>query len=241
MQDPFDDLHAVVIPAYEELPNLRTLLPLLKAELSVHESSVNIYVVTQRHADVAEMQEIRRLGGIPIRRYPGDSFGDAIRTGFQAVDVRCKYVVVMDADGSHSPRSVPVLLSASEDAHVVIASRYVRGGSTDNGPLLRMLSRILNLAYTLVLGLDIKDVSNNFKRYLNSDVKSLSLSCDDFDVVEEILVRLGQRHGSDLKVVELPDHFYERHLGVTKRRLGPFILSYLRTLVRLRIQLSREK
>ena len=42
----------------------------------------------------------------------------------------------MDADFSHPPRSIPKLFTAlgATDADVVIASRYVPGGSTPNWP-----------------------------------------------------------------------------------------------------------
>jgi hypothetical protein len=59
--------------------------------------------------------------------------------------------------------------------------------------------------------------------------------------VEEILFRLRDLHGPGFRVAEVPDHFRERVHGVTKRRLGPFVVSYVVTLVRLRWQVGRRR
>ena len=95
------------------------------------------------------------------------------------------------------------------------------------------MSRLLNLGYSLVLGLKIKDVSTNFKLYRSSALLVDELQCENFDIVEEILAR-ALRAKKGLKVVEVPDHFFERKAGESKRKLGPFIASYLLTLYRLR-------
>jgi dolichol-phosphate mannosyltransferase len=95
------------------------------------------------------------------------------------------------------------------------------------------MSRFLNLGYSLVLGLKIQDVSTNFKLYRSSALLVEELQCENFDIVEEILAR-ALRAKKGLKVVEVPDHFFERKAGESKRKLGPFIASYLLTLYRLR-------
>ena len=229
---------SIVIPAYDELENLRELLPALAAELNrsgwtAHE----ILIVLPSAAGDAEVAEVAGLGGTPIRREPTDRFGDAIRSGLAHVAGCAEWVVVMDADGSHSPHTVPRLLGQDPAADVVVASRYVAGGTTDNPLHLRAMSRGLNLTYSLILGLKCRDVSTSFKRYRARDMTKLQLTCENFDIVEEIFLRVKMLHGHEFSVLEVPDHFSERRYGQTKRSLGPFIASYLATLVRLRRQL----
>jgi dolichol-phosphate mannosyltransferase len=118
----------------------------------------------------------------------------------------------------------------------VIASRYVEGGHSDNGPLLRAMSRSLNFTYGLVLGLKCHDISTNFKLFHYRDVRDVTLSCSNFDIVEELLFRVRQERGPALRIVEIPDYFHERDEGETKRQLGPFVASYLLTLTRLRLR-----
>jgi dolichol-phosphate mannosyltransferase len=227
----------VVIPAYDEAESLRALLPELRRVLDgLPDHDARIHVVVRTGADEAELDEVLALGAQPLRRGPGDSFGDAIRTGIRSVPSDVDYVLFMDADGSHSPATVPRLLEWGTDNDVVVASRYVHGGQSDNSPLLRGMSRTLNLGFRVVLGIPCQDVSTNFKLYHREALQRITLTCDNFDIVEEILFRLHRQAGKrEFRVHEVPDYFHERTHGDSKRRLGPFVASYLVTLIRLRL------
>ncbi len=226
---------SVVMPAYEELPNLRELLPRLLATVAAVPNLLTVInVVVPSFTGQDEMEELRLLGATPVLRGPTDSFGDAIRSGIAAADPAADFVVIMDADGSHDPATIPRLLEAARSAHVVVASRYISGGASDNSFLLRTQSRVLNGAYRVILGISCQDISTNFKLYRRGDLAQITLTSADFDIVEELLFRLKMIHGRSLVIAEVPDRFLARHHGVTKRKLGPFVVSYLRTLVYLR-------
>ena len=227
----------MVLPAYDEAENLRVLLPELKAVLADLEAwESTVYVVLARSATDAEIGEIHALGAVPVTRGPTDSFGDAIRTGIASLPPNVEFVAFMDADGSHDPRSIPRLLAFADDNDVVIASRYVKGGRSDNSAVLRGMSRSLNLGFRLVLRVPCEDLSTNFKLYRGEQLPAITLSCDKFDIVEEILFRLQRHVGRDqFRVHEIPDYFHERRFGESKRQLGPFVASYLITLLRLRM------
>ena len=227
---------SIVIPAYDELLNLRELVPEIKrVTQQLQNFSTEILIVLPSIAKPEEIQEIKNFGATVIMRQPTDSFGDALRSGFAAVSQSSEFVLVMDADYSHNPLAIPRLLAASSGAHVVVASRYTHGGTTANSLLLKIMSRLLNLAYSIVLGINCRDISTNYKLYRRSDLKNIVLNCKDFDIVEEILFKVKSIHGHSFVIREVPDHFSERKFGVTKRQLGPFIISYFRTLVRLKI------
>ena len=232
---------SIVIPAYDELLNLRELVPEIKrVTQQLQNFSTEILIVLPSIAKPEEIQEIKNFGATVIMRQPTDSFGDALRSGFAAVSESSEFVLVMDADYSHNPFAIPRLLAASSGAHVVVASRYTHGGTTANSLLLKIMSRLLNLAYSIVLGINCRDISTNYKLYRRSDLKNIVLNCKDFDIVEEILFKVKSIHGHSFVIREVPDHFSERKFGVTKRQLGPFIISYFRTLVRLKIS-SKKK
>jgi dolichol-phosphate mannosyltransferase len=83
-----------------------------------------------------------------------------------------------------------------------------------------------------VLGLKCADVSNSFRLYRGDELRALQLECDNFDIVEEILVKLFfSRPGYRLK--EVPFVFEQRRAGKTKRKLLVFAIGYIGTLVRL--------
>ena len=232
---------SIVIPAYDELLNLRELVPEIKrVTQQLQNFSTEILTVLPSIAKPEEIQEIKDFGATAIMRLPTDSFGDALRSGFAAVSESSEFVLVMDADYSHNPLAIPRLLAASSEAHVVVASRYTHGGTTSNSLLLKIMSRLLNLSYSIVLGINCRDISTNYKLYRRSDLKNIVLNCKDFDIVEEILFQVKSIHGHSFVIREVPDHFSERKFGVTKRQLGPFIISYFRTLVRLKIS-SKKK
>jgi len=225
---------SVVVPAYQETVNLRWLLPRIFANLPAN-LDAEVIVVVERECSDQDKLDIYHLGARVLVRGPSDSFGDAMRTGLTEACAHSTWVLVLDADGSHDPATIPILLSVGEeqDADVVIASRYVAGGGSDNGFALYWMSRLLNFGYGVVLGIRVKDVSTNFKLYRAALIDPSEIECENFDVVEEILARALMKK-PDLKIVEVPDHFYERKAGQSKRDLGPFIASYLVTLYRLR-------
>ena len=228
---------AVVMPAFDEIANLRKVLPAAAGALEgMPDVDAVVLVVVRQDCPASEWEEIARLGALPVRRGPTDSFGDAVRSGISECPPDTDVVIFMDADGSHDPATIPRMVARAGDADIVIASRYVAGGGSDNGLLLRGMSRSLNLAYGLVLGLRARDLSTSFKLFHYRDIKSSTLVCSNFDVVEELLFRVRQAKGPSLRILEIPDYFRERDEGETKRRLGPFVASYLVTLVRLRVR-----
>lgn len=221
---------SVVLPAYEEAENLQVLLPALSRTLAGLGVRWEVLVVdTQTPRDdtpaVCAANQVRH-----VPRRGGGLYSDAVRTGI--AESTGRWVVFMDADGSHDPAFVARLWAEREAADVIIASRYVAGGSTENPAILIFLSLTVNVIFRLVLSLDCADVSNSFRLYRGDQLRSLTLECDNFDVVEEILVKLCFG-GPGATVKEVPFTFGQRRAGKTKRDLVAFTRSYLATLARL--------
>ena len=78
----------------------------------------------------------------------GNSYGDAILTGIRRA--RGEFILFSDADGSHPPKFICNLWSSAAYSDVVIASRYVAGGATDNARALILMSLLVNIIYALV-------------------------------------------------------------------------------------------
>jgi dolichol-phosphate mannosyltransferase len=221
---------SVILPAYEEGECLASLLPSLQLALSDMAVSSEVLVVDTEVPRDDTPDVCRRAGVTYIPRQGGPLYGHAIRTGLAAA--RGKWIVIMDADGSHDPSFISRLWANRELADIVIASRYVAGGATENPALLILLSRIVNVTFRIVLGLGCADVSNSFRLYRGDHLRALSLTCLNFDLVEEVLVKLVcGRVG--YRVLEVPFVFGKRRAGTTKRDLFAFAMSYLGTLIRL--------
>lgn len=223
---------SIVLPAYKEGKNLRTILPKLNDVMRTQNLSYEILVVDTMEPmdDAAEV--CRELGATYINRTGGNFYGDAIRTGINKA--QGTYLVIMDADGSHDPKYIPKFLEKHKrtNCDLVIGSRYIEGGDSFNGPVSRLMSKTLNLTYRLVFDIYAKDISDSFRLYKSEQIKSLQLQCSNFDIVEEILIQLVCKY-KNFKIVEVPIMFNKRVHGESKRDLVKFIFSYLQTMKRL--------
>lgn len=221
---------SIVLPAYEEADNLNILLPRLHEIVGKLTPRYEILVIDTEAPRDATPEACLKHNAAYVPRHGGNLYGHAVRTG--AHRTLGEYVLFMDADGSHNPLFIPDLWNRRESADLVIASRYIPGGKTENPQMLIWMSHVVNLAFRMVLGLDCFDVSNSFRLYRGEDLRRLTLECDHFDIVEEILVKLVFCR-SGYRVVEVPITFEKRKAGKTKRQLFSFALGYLATLVRL--------
>ncbi len=222
---------SLILPCYLEEENLRLLLPRLTKELATIGDTFEILIIDSMQP-LDNTKEVCNANNVTyIPRETGNNYGDAIRTGIKYARGEC--TIFMDADGSHSPEFVHKLYGYKDEYDVVIASRYIMGGSTDNSRLLILMSYITNITYSKILNLPYHDISNSFKLYKTCYLKELPLKCKNFDIVEEILYKIKKNH-REITVLEIPFSFKERMFGHTKRNLFLFIVTYILTIIRLR-------
>jgi dolichol-phosphate mannosyltransferase len=235
---------SVVIPALNEADNLAKLLPQLHgvlsnldyASLPFNRSRDSAFVapdteyeiiVVDNHSPDATAEVCATEGAILIQQTePG--YGGALWEGFRQASGR--HILTMDADLSHVPDFIPAMWNRRTDAELVIASRYVEGGSSDMPRYREVLSIILNVVYTWLLSLPLKDISSGFRLYRASAVRGLDLRSNDFDALEEILIKCYAR---GYKIIEIPFQYAPRSTGKSKVKLLQFGVSYLKTLIRM--------
>ncbi len=217
---------SIVISAIDERENLEILLPALWEVLTTMQVRAEIIVVDGgSHDGTPEAAESR---GARVLRQTEPGYGGALLAGFAAA--QAPFVLTMDADLSHRPSFVSEMWQARQRAHVLIASRYVPGGRADMSALRRFLSKILNATYARVLSLPYKDLSSAFRMYKLDAVKSLQLQARDFDVLEEILLRV---YAEGWSIAELPFHYRGRPSRKENAKLLKVAAAYLKTLVRM--------
>jgi dolichol-phosphate mannosyltransferase len=217
---------SIVMPAYKEAEALRKLLPSLKCCAAELTDAYEILVIDAQQP-VDETQAVCQAHGVRhIHRNYGNQYGDAVRTGIEAAGGR--FIIFMDADGSHNPADLRLLWGQRERYDVVIGSRYVAGGHTENPAILIFMSWVVNVIFRLAFQLHCKDVSNSFRLYHAKLLKPLHLHCHNFDIVEELLILL-----SGCRIGEVAVTFERRKAGQSKRKLLLFALGYAWTLMRL--------
>lgn len=221
---------SLIIPAYQEKENLERLLPELVAVLSNLAVQFEILVIdTLEKMDATD--KVCQLNKVTyLNRENGNSYGDAIRTGIK--NSSGNKVIVMDADGSHEPGYLSEMYRYSGHYDLVIGSRYIENGKTENNLVLILMSLLVNIMYRLLLNLKVKDVSNSFRIYDGEQLRKIDPICDNFDIVEEILIKLVLAFPA-LTIKEVPIEFKKRRYGKSKRNLVKFVLSYLVTMRRL--------
>jgi dolichol-phosphate mannosyltransferase len=229
---------SIVLPAYREAAALDALLPALKSQVAQLTPSHEI-VVVDAERPIDNTGEICRIHGVHhMHRTNGNTYGDAVRSGIQVA--RGEFVVFMDADGSHNPASLPSLWKERRKFDIVIGSRYIAGGKTENPAILVFMSWVVNVIFRTCFGLSCRDVTNSFRLYRGAQLRALNLRSNNFDIVEEILIKLcGRRFRAS--VIEVPVVFERRKAGESKRNLIAFAATYLGTLIHLLWINWREK
>lgn len=230
----------ILLPAYNEAENLVLLIPQIKAVVARSGISSEIIILdTQTPLD--QTPDICRENQvICLARQGGNRYGDAIRTGIKAS--RGKFVLTMDSDGSHNPEFITQLWQNRVNADVVIASRYIPGGATDNPWILVSLSRVLNIVFKLLVGMPVYDISNSFRIYKGDLLRSVHPTYENFNILEEILAKIiWGKAEQPVKVLEIPFHFEQRKYGKPKRKLIVFGLQFLTALFKLRSLRNQSK
>jgi dolichol-phosphate mannosyltransferase len=123
----------------------------------------------------------------------------------------------MDADGSHQPEQLSRLLTALQDADLVIGARWVPGGSVVNWPLQReLLSRGGNLYVRVLLGVAVRDATAGYRLFRRTTLEKIDLDTvrSTGYVFQTDLVARTLRAG--LVVREVPIEFVERVRGESK-------------------------
>jgi dolichol-phosphate mannosyltransferase len=229
----------LIVPTYNERDSVQPLLTAIDGALHgiVWEA---VFVDDSRDGTDMLLAEIGTTDPrvrVVHREVNRDGLAGAVVDGLQ--EARGSYVCVIDADLQHPPERLPVLLAAarSQDADVVIASRYVPGGSTGglDGPLRQFYSRGLKQLSQMVFPRRLAGITDPLGGYFllhRSVVQGVALRPMGYKILLEILVRCSWKRSA-----EVPYAFQQRQHGESKAdfRQG---LRFLHHLVRLALDCS---
>jgi dolichol-phosphate mannosyltransferase len=139
--------------------------------------------------------------------------GAALNTGFKSA--KSDIIVTMDADLTQDPAHIEAMLDEIKNGYdMVIGSRYVRGGGMEGVPVHRVLvSRLANLAFSVIFMTAIMDMSSGFRCYKKSLVKDIEVENKGFPSQLEILVKCLRKKP---KVKEIPFVLVSRSIGESK-------------------------
>jgi len=213
----FDHPILIVLPTYNERKNLEAMIHAISQYLVA-----DILVVDDNSPDgtgqVADELHAKRAEIHVLHRKAKEGLGPAYIAGFQWALARdYDLVIEMDCDFSHPPWDLPRLVHGSAKADLVIGSRYIPGGGTENWDgRRRLVSRLGNRYVQLFLGSDIRDWTGGFRCYRREllgkiDLKNVRAKGYVFQVE---MAWQASRLGA--KIRELPIRFCDRVEGQSK-------------------------
>lgn len=216
----FSDLGSilVIIPTYNE----REALPAILTRVRAAVPEAHILVADDNSPDgtgaIADEWVAKDPHVHVMHRLGKEGLGAAYLAGFawglqQGYDV----LVEMDADGSHQPEQLPRLLDELRRADLVLGSRWIPGGATQNWSKSRqILSQGGNYYTRAMLGMPVHDATGGYRAFKASTLRALDLhevASQGYCFQVDLAWRAFQR---GLTVREVPITFVEREAGTSK-------------------------
>jgi dolichol-phosphate mannosyltransferase len=207
---------SVVLPTYNEAGNLERLVR------AVLEHDVRVLVVDDNSPDGTGAIADRladELDAVEVLHRPRKAgLGRAYLAGFDhALRSGAELVIEMDADFSHDPADLPLLVAAAGDADLVLGSRYIEGGGVvDWGLLRRALSRGGSFYARTVLGVPVRDLTGGFKCFRREVLEAIAptgVQANGYAFQIELTYRAIR---AGFRVTEVPIVFRDRAVGRSK-------------------------
>jgi dolichol-phosphate mannosyltransferase len=210
----------VCLPTYNERENLEHMVRALAEVLDTSQDGV--LVIDDGSPDgtgeIADALAAELRWVSVLHRDRKEGIGPAYVAGFRhALSQGWELLLEMDCDFSHDPRDVPRLIAAAGEADLVLGSRYVRGGGTENwGLVRRFVSRGGCLYAQVLLGVRVRDLTGGFKCFRREALEAIdldALSAHGYAFQIETTYRVLR---AGLRVTEIPIRFVERRAGSSK-------------------------
>jgi dolichol-phosphate mannosyltransferase len=227
---------SIVVPTYNESQNIVRILDSIAETLSPY-TAAEIIVVDDNSPDgTAEIASLhaknisdnKKLYVEIIRREGKFGLSSAIIAGIQSATG--DLLVVMDGDFSHPPQVIPSIIEGLQDSNcdIVIASRYIKGGSIIGWPFKR---RLMSKGATKIaqygLGIEVRDPVSGFFAFRRNIIDGIKFDAIGYKMLLEILVKT-----KGARIKEVPYTFTNRRIGTSKLDAG-VMFDYLRAVMHL--------
>jgi dolichol-phosphate mannosyltransferase len=212
---------------YNERDNLAELV----AAIHAHVPQADVLVTDDHSPDgTGELaDELRRRDSRVhvVHRAGKLGLGTAILGAMRyAMDHGYDLFLNLDADFSHPPRYLPALVAGMRDHDVMIGSRYVPGGGTQNWPWSRRtISRSINWLVRRLLRMPVRDASGGFRCYQVDLLRRANLDAvrsRGYSFQQEVLYRC---YLAGARIGEFPIVFENRKAGSSKVNLRESVRS----------------
>lgn len=216
---------SVVIPARNEAANIAWVLSFMP------ETVDEVIVVDGASTDDTVALAMACLPSVRVVAQSAPGKGNALRTGFR--EARGDFIVMIDADGSMSPREIPHYMHFLRNGYdVVKGSRFIAGGGSLDITLLRWVgNRALLLLANMLYQATLTDLCYGFIAFRREALEALDLRSSGFEIETELICRALL---AGLRVAEVPTLELPRRTGLSQLRTFRDGQRVLRTLLRER-------
>jgi dolichol-phosphate mannosyltransferase len=215
----------LILPTFNEAENLDAIVRASDAVLKdAAQGGYRILIVDDNSPDGSGQIADRLANELPavdvLHRIAREGLGPAYLAGFRyALDRGAAYVFEMDADFSHDPADLALLLAAVRDggADVALGSRYAQGGGIEDwGLVRRAISRGGSLYAQIILGLRVRDLTGGFKCFRAVVLETIELESVRAKGYAFQVELTNRAVAAGFTVVEVPIVFRDRVLGSSK-------------------------
>ncbi|MFB6263848.1 MAG: polyprenol monophosphomannose synthase [Bradymonadaceae bacterium] len=212
------DRPLICMPTYNESENLEAIVEAIHDEVP----DVHLLVIDDDSPDgTGELADEMAADDERIHvlhRTEKAGLGPAYIAGFEwALDRDYDAILEMDADFSHQPKYLPDMIGALEEADVVIGSRYVPGGGTEDwGPIRKLISQGGGWYARTILGFDVRDPTAGFVAWRREVLETIDL--EDVEASGYVFqIEMKYRAWcEDFELTEIPITFPDRKAGESK-------------------------
>jgi len=223
----------IMVPTYNEKENIKTLIDeILKLKIK----NLHIVVVDDNSPDntwkiVQQISKKNKNVHLLLRK-SDKGRGSAGRDGFiYCLKHGADIIVEMDADMSHNPKYILVMIKELKNADVILGSRRVKGSKEiGRSQFRRLVTLIANLYITWMLGIRVKDCNSGyrcFKREVLEKIKPEKIESKGPSIVQEVLFKT---HLNKFRIKEIPITFINRTKGKSKLGLKQLAAGYFMVL-----------
>ena len=233
----------VVVPTYNERGNVETIVPAIREVLP----GATVLVVDDASPDgTGDLADALAAEDPYVRvmhRARKEGLARAYCAGFdEALAAGASTIIQMDADWSHPPGLLPILVGKLEaGADLAIGSRYKKGGGTQGWPLKRrIISRCGNIFAQVVLTLPYPDLTGAYKAWRSDTLRAVDPKSIDATGYVFMIELVDRAHRMHARIAQVPFVFVERREGVSKMSSGIFFEAF-RHVIGLRLARIRAR
>jgi len=229
-----------IIPVHNEEKSLEAVVEDLKSVLYEHSELADSFeiIIVDDNSNDATPDVIKNLCSkdstiLVVKRDAACGFGKAIKDGIQKS--RGDVIIFLMGDRSDDPIFIPEFLKKiKEGFDVIYGSRFIKGASINDYPLIKMLcNRLYNNLARILFCIRHKDITNAFKAYKKEVISAIgfdNLESDEFDISAEIALKASTL---GFKSVEVPVSWRNRSFGEAKFKINKTGVAYLRCLFKV--------